>query len=440
MAFGRSQLNRSSFDVQQDDDACADLITALTAAEACKEFLRCRQHTEALVCFIKALAHSVHCVGCLQEGVSALVEAIDFLEQDHKNIFARLGKPLVLQASTLLLIGQHLQSLPSPGRAMEVFEQDTWSDPTYEMLAVGFHLEIQDIHWAIYLGRFKTAFRMVTQNGYLQNSNDKHSCQDHLETSVQQLYNLRPDHPATYEAISLLVQYHSTKPCPLDDAMLTLDRTLSGAFLIHHDPAAAMHYLLHAMYTTLLACYGQPSSNIKCALQTIANHWIELLNMLRSRNVEPHGNLWLQVADRMQAALLLLGRAFPLDQCLDGHIFAQFVQDLHRTLQHERELLNSHEKSASDEQAEGQPEESKKEVVQPYSNRTACCSRCEKKMGKAYTESNRLFTCTSCNSDYCRQYCQDKDHACNRPTCKPHHLRNKLKKRRRLIWSGSGLS
>lgn len=103
----------------------------------------------------------------------------------------------------------------------------------------------------------------------------------------------------------------------------------------------------------------------------------------------------------MQAALLLLGRAFPLDQCLDGHIFAQFVQDLHRTLQHERELLNSHEKSASDEQAEGQPEESKKEVVQPYSNRTACCSRCEKKMGKVsqFAQADH-FPCWGCRQQH----------------------------------------
>ena len=62
-----------------------------------QEYLQKSQPNEALVCYIKAFAHSVHCVVSLQEGaVPALVGAIEFLENDHKGIFARLGKPLVL--------------------------------------------------------------------------------------------------------------------------------------------------------------------------------------------------------------------------------------------------------------------------------------------------------------------------------------------------------
>ena len=61
-----------------------------------QEYLRNRQLNEALVCFAKALAHSVHCIGYLQECTLALVEAAEFLEQDNEQIFALLGKPLVL--------------------------------------------------------------------------------------------------------------------------------------------------------------------------------------------------------------------------------------------------------------------------------------------------------------------------------------------------------
>lgn len=61
-----------------------------------QEHLRSSQPSEALVCFTKALAHSVHCVECLQEVVPALVEAAELIELDKSWIFAQLGKPLVL--------------------------------------------------------------------------------------------------------------------------------------------------------------------------------------------------------------------------------------------------------------------------------------------------------------------------------------------------------
>lgn len=58
--------------------------------------LRKKQRNQAFVCFTKAFACSVHCVHVVQEGIPALVDAIELVENSHKDLFAHLGKPPVL--------------------------------------------------------------------------------------------------------------------------------------------------------------------------------------------------------------------------------------------------------------------------------------------------------------------------------------------------------
>ncbi|KAL3135333.1 hypothetical protein ABBQ32_007525 [Trebouxia sp. C0010 RCD-2024] len=61
----------------------------------------------------------------------------------------------------------------------------------------------------------------------------------------------------------------------------------------------------------------------------MATYWLEFVSVLRLKTVHPHGVLWEQVEGKMTCALLLLRRAFPLNECLNGHPFSQFVQRLH---------------------------------------------------------------------------------------------------------------
>ncbi|KAL3131232.1 hypothetical protein ABBQ38_000529 [Trebouxia sp. C0009 RCD-2024] len=428
MASTRSQLVFSLADHRLDDDECAGLITALNAAVACKEHLRSSQPSEALVCFTKALAHSVHCVECLQEVVPALVEAAELIELDKSWIFAQLGKPLVLHASTLLLIGQNLQDLPSPQEAMKILQPKTGFDPAWHMLAEQLDLKTTDICWVINLGGFKTALRMVSQKGYLQNSVDKRDCQSHLQDAVHQLYHSRPSHPATQEAISLFYQHRNEDPIPIDDVMQNLNHTMCAALSIYHDPAAAMHHLLHTMYIILMDCFGKPNSKTKSSLWLMATHWHAFSSVLRSRNVHPHGNLWKQIDDKMACALLLLGRAFPLNDCLNGHPFSHFVQRVHHIVHNRSESLSQQETSGSEED-EDPLQESKEEVVRSYRNSPALCSRCK----KGFNKSTASSTCPSCNSVYCSLYCQEKDYVCHRAACKRRQLRDKLQKRHRCI-------
>ena len=86
--------------------------------------------------------------------------------------------------------------------------------------------------------------------------------------------------------------------------------------------------------------------------------------------------------DRMHAAMMMLGRTFPLRQCLNGHIFALIVENAHRSWRAALES-SSEEEEESDEEAD--PEKCKQKereetVLQFDTDDPPRCSRCNKRI------------------------------------------------------------
>lgn len=133
----------------------------------------------------------------------------------------------------------------------------------------------------------------------------------------------------------------------------------------------------------------------------------------RSRNVDPHGNLWECVSDRMQAAVLLLGHTFPLEECLNGHPFVQFVQCSHTN-------LSAHlETSSDEEEAESCPEEKEEGKLQEFEHVVVTlddpplCSRCNKHLGQV----GSALTCTGCTSMIVLHVCMHMYASCRVTMC-----------------------
>ena len=60
---------------------------------------------------------------------------------------------------------------------------------------------------------------------------------------------------------------------------------------------------------------------------------------------EPFGDLWYNIKDRMQAAMLLLGRIFPLQSCLEGHILVDIIEDTFQVCSAEFETQRAQEQA-----------------------------------------------------------------------------------------------
>ena len=102
----------------------------------------------------------------------------------------------------------------------------------------------------------------------------------------------------------------------------------------------------------------------------------------RSRDADPHGNLWECVRDRMQAAILLLGHTFCLEEYLNGHLFVQYFQCMHTNLSAELDTSSNEEEagSCSGESKEGNQQETK-DVIS-YLDNSPSCPRCSKHLGQ----------------------------------------------------------
>ena len=74
-----------------------------------------------------------------------------------------MSKLVFRQACTLLLLGERLQDLPCPERALEALNHDICYNNSYNKWTMQLQLKPEDLDWAINLGRFKTALRMVLQ-------------------------------------------------------------------------------------------------------------------------------------------------------------------------------------------------------------------------------------------------------------------------------------
>ena len=84
----------------------------------------------------------------------------------------------------------------------------------------------------------------------------------------------------------------------------------------------------------------------------------------------------------MSGALLLLGHAFPLDACLNGHPLAHYVCCLHLSVRERSESATQQQTSGSDEEEAHKSQENTEEVVQSHSNSPGSCARCKEVMGK----------------------------------------------------------
>ena len=92
----------------------------------------------------------------------------------------------------------------------------------------------------------------------------------------------------------------------------------------------------------------------------------------------------------MQAAVLLLGHTFPLEDCLSGHLFIQFIQFVHLSLYAQLESPSVEEDpgSCSEEKEEGNQQED--EDVSIHLDDPPSCSQFKKHLGQV--DSAHIFT------------------------------------------------
>ena len=101
----------------------------------------------------------------------------------------------------------------------------------------------------------------------------------------------------------------------------------------------------------------------------------------RSTSVERHGNLLACISDRMYAAMMLLGRTFPLRQCLNGHVFAFIVEDFYKSWRAGLEAPSEEEESDEEaDPAEGKQQEQAQTVLQINHDDPPRCSQCNKRV------------------------------------------------------------
>ena len=79
--------------------------------------------------------------------------------------------------------------------------------------------------------------------------------------------------------------------------------------------------------------------------------------------------------------MLLLGHTFPLDQCLNGHLFAHIVQDVHLAVRAEFEVPNGQQDSGpSSSEEEDNPQENNEVIV--HLDDPPSCPSCKKHLGQ----------------------------------------------------------
>ncbi|KAL3135353.1 hypothetical protein ABBQ32_007543 [Trebouxia sp. C0010 RCD-2024] len=139
----------------------------------------------------------------------------------------------------------------------------------------------------------------------------------------------------------------------------------------------------------------------------------------------------------MQAAMLLLGRTFPLRKCLSRHILVDIIQETHLTLQLELKKPRPQDTDLQTQNTEPATQQSK----HADNGNTQNCARCRKRLWREediiftsdqvrmqfYAENNVCRSCSKCHAAaYCSYDCMRLGRADHKAMCKQQQLRNKL--------------
>ncbi|KAL3135358.1 hypothetical protein ABBQ32_007547 [Trebouxia sp. C0010 RCD-2024] len=307
------------------------LHQAFELAAECKSQLNKHSLDLAVAAVVKACALSTFSLSVINPESEECAKFMQDVENTFRSPHTSTGS--VFWAAKCILIGFGL--LSTPKRFEMTFNSLSLHHNFYQL---PMQLTPEEVFWVAHLGRFRAHLSALKDSEpavredlagmslarYPEVSSSLLKATKH---DVEVMIKFRPKHPLTIQSARLLAQFLQKPEVPL--------RMMEGALEAMHqysDPAQAVQHLLHCMYSELMACYGRPKPDVQKDLIEAAEGVLEGVRILKGLRFSDMRdvNLWDLTMDKLLSCMFVLARTFPLQEALDGHELAAFIEDLHQ--------------------------------------------------------------------------------------------------------------